>query len=59
MEALQDEHIVKLTKVDTNENLVDLNGKLLNIVRFKYLVNKIMVRKELPTKSKAAASVKP
>ena len=58
MEAPRDEHIVKLIKVDTTENLTDLNSKLLNVVRFEYLVNKIMVRKELPT-PKAAASVKP
>ena len=58
MEALCDEHIVKLIKVDTTENLADLNSKLLNDVRFEYLVNKIIVRKELPT-PKAAASVKP
>ena len=58
VEALRDEHIVKLIKVDTNENLADLNSKLLNVVRFEYLVNKIMVRKELPT-PKAAASMNP
>jgi len=38
MEALRDEHIVELFKVDTNENLADLNSKLLNVVRFKYLM---------------------
>ena len=58
VEALRDEHIVKLIKVDTTENLADLNSKLLNVVRFEYLVNKIMVRKELPT-PKAAASMNP
>ena len=56
--GLHDEHIVKLIKVDTNKNLADLNSKLLNVVRFEYLMNKIMVRKELLT-LKAAASVKP
>ena len=55
MEALRDEHIVKLIKVDTTENLVDLNSKLPSAMRFEYLVNKIMVRNELPT-PKAAAS---
>ena len=55
---ITDEHIVKLIKVDTTENLADLNSKLLNVVRFEYLVNKIMVRKELPT-PKAAASMNP
>jgi len=58
VEALRDERIVKLIKVDTTENLADLNSKLLNVVRFEYLVNKIMVRKELPT-PKAAASMNP
>ena len=58
MEALCDEHIVKLIKVNTNDNLTNLNSKLLNNVHFEYLMNKIMVRKELLT-PKAAASVKP
>ena len=58
MEALCDEHIVKLIKVNMNDNLADLNSKLLNVVCFEYLVNKIMVRKELLT-LKAVASVKP
>ena len=59
VEALHDERIVKLIKVDTSDNLADLNSKLLNVVRFEYLVNKAMVRKELPAPSKAAASLKP
>ena len=59
MEALPDERIVKLIKVDTNENLADLNSKLLNIVRFENPVNKAMVRREVLTQSKAAASVEP
>ena len=59
MGALPDERIVKLIKVDTNENLADLNSKLLNIVRFENPVNKAMVRKEVLTQSKAAASVEP
>ena len=58
MEALRDERIVKLIKVDTNDNIAGLNSKLLNVVGFEYLVNKIMVCKDLPT-SKAAASLKP
>ena len=41
-----------------NENLADLNGKLLSTVCFKYLMNKILVHKELLT-PKAAASMKP
>ena len=59
VEALRDENIVKLIKVDTHDNLADLNSKLLNSVRFEYLVDKIMVRKALPTQPKAAASSKP
>ena len=58
VEALCDEHIVKLTEVDLNGNLADLNSKLPNVVRFEYLMNMIMVRKELLT-PKAAASVEP
>ena len=38
---------------------LDLNSKHLIVVHFEYLMNKIMVRKELPTSSKAAASLKP
>ena len=59
VEALRDENIVKLIKVDRHDNLADLNSKLLNSVRFEYLVDKIMVRKALPTQPKAAASSKP
>ena len=58
MEALHNECIIKLIKVNTTENLADLNSKLLNVVHFKYLMNKIMVHKELPT-LKAAASMNP
>ena len=58
VEALHDERIIKLIKVDMTENLADLNSKLLNVVRFECLVNKIMVHKELPT-LKAAASMNP
>ena len=50
---------MKLIKVDTHDNLADLNSKLPNTVRFEYLVDKIMVRKALPTQPKAAASSKP
>ena len=50
---------MKLIKVDTHDNLADLNSKLLNTVRFEYLVDKTMVRKALPTQPKAAASSKP
>ena len=59
VKALRDECIVKLIKIGTHGNLADLNSKLLNVVRFEYLMNRAMVRKELPTKSKAAASAKP
>ena len=58
MEALRDGHIVKLIKADTNDNLADLTSKVPKVVRFEYLVNKTMVRKELPT-PKAAASMNP
>ena len=58
VEPLRDEHIVTLIKVGTSDNLADLNSKLLNAVRFEYLMNKIMVRKELLT-PKAAASMRP
>ena len=54
VEALRDDKLVKLIKVDTAENLADLNSKLLNPVRFHYLVDKILVRRSLPTQPKAA-----
>ena len=59
MEALRDENIMKLIKVDTHNNQADWNSKLPNAVRFEYLVDKTMVRKALPTQLKAAASSKP
>ena len=59
VEALRDETIVKFIKVGTEDNLADLNSKLLNPVRFAYLVDKILVRKSLPTQPKAAADIKP
>ena len=46
---------MKLIKVDTHDNLAELNSKLLNSVRFEYLMDKIMVCKALPTQPKAAA----
>ena len=51
VEALRDETIVKFVKVGTEDNLADLNSKLLNPVRFKYLVDKILVQRWLPTQS--------
>ena len=54
VEALRDEQIVRLVKVDTDDNLADLNSKLLNPVRFHYLVNKILIRRSLPTQREAA-----
>ena len=59
VEALRDDKLVKLIKVDTAENLADLNSKLLNPVRFRYLVDKILVRRSLPTQPKAAVTDKP
>ena len=59
VEALRDETIVKFIKVGTEDNLADLNSKLLTPVRFAYLVDKILVRKSLPTQPKAAAENKP
>ena len=59
MEVLRDENIVKLIKVGTHVNLADLNSKLLNAVRFEYLMHKIMVRKVLLMQLKTAASSKP
>jgi hypothetical protein len=61
VEALRDEKlpVVKLVKVDTTENLTDLNSKLLNSVRFNYLSDKILVQRWLPTQPKAAETDKP
>ena len=59
VEALRDETIVKFVKVGTEDNLADLNSKLLTPVRFAYLVDKILVRRSLPTQPKAAADIKP
>ena len=59
VEALRDDKLVKLVKVDTAENLADLNSKLLSPVRFRYLVDKILVRRSLPTQPKAVVTDKP
>ena len=59
VEALRDEKLVKLVKVDTTENLADLNSKLLSSVRFNYLSDKILVQRWLPTQPKAAETDKP
>ena len=56
VKALRDEDVAKLVKVDTLDNLADrdLNSKLLNPARFKYLVDKILVQRSMPTQHLAA-----
>ena len=51
VEALRDERIIKLHKVDTDQNLADLNSKLLDAPKFLYLRDKIM--KECPIPCRA------
>ena len=46
--ALRDEGIVKLVKVDTKENLADLNSKFLDVPTFEKLRGRIMVARAIP-----------
>ena len=55
VEALRDSSVVKLVKVHTDDNLADLNSKLLNSVRFQHLRSKIMVARPLPVHPKTDA----
>ena len=48
VEALRDDRIVRFVKVHTDENLADLNSKILNAPRFLYLRNKIMTAQSIP-----------
>ena len=47
-EALRDDTLVKLVKVQTDENLADMNSKLLSALRFVYLRDKIMSKEPTP-----------
>ena len=48
VEALRDQSIVVLTKVDTKVNLADLNSKLLEWDTFERLRDSILVHKPIP-----------
>lgn len=48
MEALRDQTIVELVKVDTKSNIADLNSKLLDQVTFERLRERIMFKHALP-----------
>ena len=50
MEDLRDERIIKLAKVATDENLADLNSKLLDEPTFLYLRGKILRECAIPVK---------
>ena len=50
VEALRDERIIKLAKVATDENLADLNSKLLDAPTFLYLRGKILRECAIPVK---------
>ena len=54
VEALRDSRIVKLVKVHTDENIADMNSKLLDPARFRYLRSKIMTSRSLPATGKTA-----
>ena len=55
--ALRDEAIVKFVKVDTKENLADLNSKFLDVPTFEKLRGRIMTAQAIPELSEAAAAV--
>jgi hypothetical protein len=48
VEALRDQTIVELVKVDTKSNIADLNSKLLDQVTFERLRECIMFKHALP-----------
>ena len=48
VEALRDNRIVEFVKVHTDENLADMNSKLLGAPRFLYLRDKLMVSRNIP-----------
>jgi len=48
VEALRDQTIVELVKVDTKSNIADLNSKLLDQVTFERLRERIMFKHALP-----------
>ena len=54
--ALRDEAIVKFVKVDTKENLADLNSKFLDVPTFEKLRGRIMTARAIPELSEAAAA---
>ena len=54
--ALRDESIVKLVKVDTKENLADLNSKFLDVPTFEKLRGRIMTARAIPELSEVAAA---
>ena len=54
--ALRDEAIVKFVKVDTKENLADLNSKFLDVPTFEKLRGRIMTARAIPGLSEAAAA---
>ena len=55
MAALRDDSIVNLIKVDTKDNLADLNSKLLDEHNFERLHDQIMTRRPIPEVKGAAA----
>ena len=48
VEALRDDSICRLSKVDTKENIADLGTKILDTVRFQKLRDMIMIVKAAP-----------
>ena len=54
--ALRDENIVKLVKVDTKENLADLNSKFLDVPTFEKLRGRIMTPRAIPELTAAASA---
>ena len=53
---MRDDSIVNLIKVNTKDNLADLNSKLLDERNFERLRDKIMTRRPIPEVKTAAAA---
>ena len=54
VEALRDDSLCKLIKVDTKDNFADLGTKILDITTFERLRDQMMVTKPAPRASPAA-----
>ena len=58
VQAVRDEKICQLNKVDTTENLADFFTKILDVTRFTYLRDKMMTGHQCVSDQKVLLSTK-